>query len=899
MKRVLSRILVVLLIIFILNNFLLSSFRPVYAEASAIEETLMDLLGSVVGIFTYIPKVAAVGLAYAIENLVGGLAYSQGTVSEDGTINSGDVKVVSTITPLDIFFNKMALTDINFFKTPSDTNSVIYKIRVSVASWYSVMRTLAAAILLAILIYIGIRMAISTIASERALYKKMLVDWACSLALIFLLHYVAYFVITLNDAFIKVLSGMAEESEMKNTVDSIRTTALTGININSLAAAVVYVMIVVQTFALLLSYFTRMLKIAFLLIIAPLITLTYSIDKIGDGKAQALGSWIKEFAYTVLIQPFHCIIYLAFITMSFEIVSSGGGGDLAAGLVAILCLKFTKEAENIIRKIFGFKDDNKGTSIAGGMAMSAMALGAAQKIGKGTRTAVNQIGNFADRTSAVRRSQMASAMATRSLIASKMSGEDTKNDDGSEKTFADRRQEALDALDTKAAAKRLEKDNKKYGAKSSSEDVQKKFEEIKASAEANGEKLTKGQMMSRARLAVAQQNRNNLTKDGKTPQLKGFRGTMTKAKNFMRTSESVKAIKSIAQSGIAGGAAIFTGAALFGTGSNAATAVTGGMASRKGVKEFMKNSGTTLANDINDRMQSLGVQTGIEAEDRINDIVMDGNAGAYDDKNIKAMLSQVEKELMSAGLGKDDARHIRYSMQNTINQDLARSPSKDVDSVVQNAMRQAPQLAGLDAGAQANISNLLGQYTTTKQEAAIYQTISTGADIGIDPNRMAELAAGSYVYTNGVANDSDSEESGESGQSRPQHTENPPTQEELDAQAQEVEEGRDELDRTREELERMKEEIETQRADIEQQREELEEKKRELESDTTLSDEQKAKQEQLLDTMINQINNQIESINRRIDKIQEEMRINDYNGAPETGNPFEDDKPEPIDSDDE
>ena len=45
-------------------------------------------------------------------------------------------------------------------------------------------------ILLCVLIYVGIRMAISTVASDKAAYKKMLVDWACSLALIFLLQYI-------------------------------------------------------------------------------------------------------------------------------------------------------------------------------------------------------------------------------------------------------------------------------------------------------------------------------------------------------------------------------------------------------------------------------------------------------------------------------------------------------------------------------------------------------------------------------------------------------------------------------------------------------------------------------------------------------------------------------------
>ena len=38
----------------------------------------------------------------------------------------------------------------------------------------------------------------------------------------------------------------------------------------------------------------RSIKMAFLTLMAPLVTLTYAIDKMGDGKAQAFNSWLKE-----------------------------------------------------------------------------------------------------------------------------------------------------------------------------------------------------------------------------------------------------------------------------------------------------------------------------------------------------------------------------------------------------------------------------------------------------------------------------------------------------------------------------------------------------------------------------------------------------------------------------
>jgi len=76
-----------------------------------------------------------------------------------------------------------------------------------------------------------------------------------------------------------------------------------------------------------------MMTIAFLIIIAPLVTVTYSIDKIGDGKSQALNAWLKEFSYTVLIQPFHCITYLALGSIGTQLLERNDSfGDIFIGI---------------------------------------------------------------------------------------------------------------------------------------------------------------------------------------------------------------------------------------------------------------------------------------------------------------------------------------------------------------------------------------------------------------------------------------------------------------------------------------------------------------------------------------------------------------------------------------
>ena len=242
----------------------------------------------------------------------------QGLLSAMGQLTGGTDDIQSVImTPFAILFDKVEATKIDFFDFSAKAE-YIRQFRENIAMWYYVLRFIATGILLAILVYIGIRMAISTVAEEKAKYKKMIVDWLVSLALLYLLHYIIVFVIHINTVFVEMLSNVAEDLQF----DWLLATLL-GMTVNPLsgiggwAALILYVVFVWQTLKFFIMYVKRMITIGFLILISPLITITYSVDRAGDQKAQALNSWLKEFIFNVLIQPFHCILYLSFAQVAF------------------------------------------------------------------------------------------------------------------------------------------------------------------------------------------------------------------------------------------------------------------------------------------------------------------------------------------------------------------------------------------------------------------------------------------------------------------------------------------------------------------------------------------------------------------------------------------------------
>lgn len=108
------------------------------------------------------------------------------------------------VSPEVIFANQVQMLDVNFISAlkPSDNYAVPLKdgsplevLRNIVASWYVTLRTIAIVGLLSVLIYIGIRIIISS-TSDKAKYKERLLDWIIAFCLLFFMHYIMAAMVT-------------------------------------------------------------------------------------------------------------------------------------------------------------------------------------------------------------------------------------------------------------------------------------------------------------------------------------------------------------------------------------------------------------------------------------------------------------------------------------------------------------------------------------------------------------------------------------------------------------------------------------------------------------------------------------------------------------------------------
>lgn len=317
--------------------------------------------------------------------------------------------------PENIFANNIAALDVNFLHPNQYTSAIeganansaegtvegdayaasqsaASDLREVISSWYRSFRNIAIVGLLSVLIYLGIRIIISSTADDKARYKESIKNWVVALCLVFIIHFIMSAILMITDRVTELFatnvnSGFIvqvgdDQAFRTNLTGLIRFQAQRKDAMEATAYTIMYMVLVVYTFRFTFIYFKRFLYTAFFTMIAPLVALTYPIDKAGDGKAQAFNMWFKEYTMNVIIQPVHLILYTVFVGSAMDLVSKNP-------IYAIVAIGFLIPAEKFIKKMFGL-DRAESTGDFGAFAGGAVAMKALQtvtgRIGKGGKS---------------------------------------------------------------------------------------------------------------------------------------------------------------------------------------------------------------------------------------------------------------------------------------------------------------------------------------------------------------------------------------------------------------------------------------------------------------------------------------------------------------------------------
>ena len=320
-----------------------------------------------------------------------------GDFGGNGLIFGGAWKIPNMLyCPENIFANKIPAFDVNFIHPNKYTGvygstekSYAARLAPTIATWYKAFRNISVVGLLCVLVYLGIRILIETSAQGKAKYKESLKNWFVALCLVFAIHFIMAGTLMIIDKvtellktslgdstiYVDVSTGIDSKVSFKtNLTGYVRFLAQSRSWGDATAYTLIYAVLVIYTIMFTFTYFKRFLWMAFLTMIAPLVSLTYPIDKAGDGKAQAFNMWFKEYIMNAILQPVHLLLYSVMISSAIDLATDNP-------IYALVTIGFLIPAEKFIKKMFGL-DKGETAGGLGSFAGGAMTMKALEGLGK-------------------------------------------------------------------------------------------------------------------------------------------------------------------------------------------------------------------------------------------------------------------------------------------------------------------------------------------------------------------------------------------------------------------------------------------------------------------------------------------------------------------------------------
>lgn len=220
-----------------------------------------------------------------------------------------------------------------------------------VVNVFEFLRYVAMAIFLILLIVAGIRLAGAVTAQDRAKFKAIIADWLIGLMFVF---FAKYFVFVLDAVFNSIMDALWEvRLSMENNgnvsfefaiYDGLITVLKEVGGLRYFAYGILYLALIVVIVKFFISYIFRLFKVYFLIVLAPVVGVLFSLKRAGLKGSNPITSWLGSYTLLLFIQPIHAVLYLVFMFTAGEIATR-------APFLGIALLWAIDRAEKVIKAI--------------------------------------------------------------------------------------------------------------------------------------------------------------------------------------------------------------------------------------------------------------------------------------------------------------------------------------------------------------------------------------------------------------------------------------------------------------------------------------------------------------------------------------------------------------------
>ena len=386
-KIQISIVIIISILAFLLFSLYIKSFANTASGSGSTNENVSKTINFLDGLIGTFPMLVLSVIKIVLLIVMTALSWIIGfTISGKGVLTLDN-----------ILFNDLPLINLDFNPQNAGDYSGFMG---AIASSVRIIMIIAVVIQLFVLLITVIRFMTKSLAQDKAETKMILVNWVKGIGIMFGVLFFMFVVIAINNALVGAVRAGLKNSQttvFKGITNEILRNALTNQGFGGITATFIYIAILAQTVFFYFYYLKRFIVISFLMMVAPLITATYSLDMIDDNKSQTLEFWTNKFLHTVFIQIFHVFIYVALI---FPLVTGNANTEwlirpteisnfIEMGVLTVFGMLFFFKGEALLKKIFGLKGEGVQSSAAATMLV-------VDKVTKTVNKAIKARNNYKD-----------------------------------------------------------------------------------------------------------------------------------------------------------------------------------------------------------------------------------------------------------------------------------------------------------------------------------------------------------------------------------------------------------------------------------------------------------------------------------------------------------------------
>lgn len=215
-----------------------------------------------------------------LSNILTELLLSIGDAIRD-LINS----IVGEVTLGKVIYNEVEALNVNFWNNGSASSSIGQLLKPLVSFWYGKFQGIVFIIYICVLLFVGIKIMITSTAGSLEKAKELLTSWLLGLVLLMVFPTCMKYIVTINESMVALVKEKSDEvTQNEDKIDAMDKIHDMAKEYSNIPLCIIYIIMLGQLIVLLVVYYKRAFTLAYLIVIFPIVQGYYIYEKVSKRK---------------------------------------------------------------------------------------------------------------------------------------------------------------------------------------------------------------------------------------------------------------------------------------------------------------------------------------------------------------------------------------------------------------------------------------------------------------------------------------------------------------------------------------------------------------------------------------------------------------------------------------